>query len=576
MPTVPSYDKLQVREAPLPGVSFNSSVPAEAFGAGPSFDRAMSAGQGLADTAMKIAEQERKKADQLAVLSADTKLSALETDIQYNPKTGVVTKKGKDAFGAYDSASEAWKQGVDAIEKELHTENQRNAYRASVASRWSSIDKSIQAHIHGETQKYDDATTESYIANERDAASQSYMDKGRIGLSIDRQTAALTDHADRNGLPADWLKLKVSESVSKTHVGVIDRMLAAGEDQHAKAYYDEVNSAGLLTGSDGTAVLKALDEGMSRGDAQRNADKIWNEAGGDYGVALEKAREVKDSKTRQLTEDLVRKRNSDQKAVEAGVRDDIYIEAANLAEQNPGESVRLLVDPSKWGMLTPEQRSSLERRSLNPENDGKTWLDFIDMTPQQIGALSRSDFESKYWVHFDSAHKSRAEEMWQEGRSGRGSSDKHTATLSFDDRVRDTLFSAGMIPDKTRTNIKGDNEKTYTAFEVEAARRVEVFERQNAKKASGEDVQGILDGLVRERVKVKRLFGDKEKLSINVTQDERGSSYVPADKIPAADRSAIEAAFKAKRKNATKEKVERAYAAYVLKDRRLLDSILAE
>lgn len=262
MPRVPVAERT-VETAPLRGGQL-SQAPSGAFGG---MERVFSEVE-------RIMAEEKKKADQLAVLDGDVKNSAFETSLLYDPQQGLLTRRGKDARGIYDEARTQWDAHVAATEKGLASEAQRLAYRNRAVSRWADIDRQLQRHMAEEGRRYDDTVTESFIANERTSAALNYQDAERVKTSIDTQKAVLVDHARRNGLPAEWLKLKTSEVAGKTHKAVLDRMIVNGQDEAAQAYY-EANKVDFAD----TEMEAKLAKASSEGTAARAADEIWASIG---------------------------------------------------------------------------------------------------------------------------------------------------------------------------------------------------------------------------------------------------------------------------------------------------------
>lgn len=274
MPTVPSYGDRKVQQAPLPGARLNPGAPVEAFGGGASLDRRTQAANSLAGEAQKLIIEEKDRADQVAVLDADSQLSELETRLQYDPKTGAMNRRGRDAFGLPDEVKTEWEKGTQEIEKSLFNANQRLAFKRMSGSRWASLDSNIQRHVSTQIKEFDNETTSSYLENERDAAAKNFNDHDRVGLSIARQTAALQDHAQRNGLPEEWITNKAGEAASKTHMAVLDQMVSAGLYKEAKGYFDEYH--GALTAGDSAAAQRTVEKGILH-DRQLTA---WGQVSG--------------------------------------------------------------------------------------------------------------------------------------------------------------------------------------------------------------------------------------------------------------------------------------------------------
>lgn len=265
MPTVPRYDSPQIRTAPLPGVRATPNAPEEAFGAGPSFDR-------LVDTGMRIFEEEKRKADQVAVMDADRRLAEMETSLQYDPNTGAMNRKGKDVLGIPDEVKEKWDKGVQEIGKSLSDGTQRAAFTQRVAARWPSLNGNIQRHVSSEISNYDTQATSSFIDNEREAAVANFLDPRRMDLSISRQKDALDQHAQRNGLPKEWIRENAAKYESATRRAVIARMLDADMNEAAKARFE--SDKGFFTAGDLSAVKDAVDRGAFRDEAVKTWDAV--------------------------------------------------------------------------------------------------------------------------------------------------------------------------------------------------------------------------------------------------------------------------------------------------------------
>lgn len=578
MPTVPRYEQ-QVSENALPNVRMPTEAPLEAFGAGQGMSNVTRAAQGVLKTAQDIYVEEKRKGDQVAVLGADRELSAWETKRLYDPKTGALNTRGKDSFGIPEQVSADFKKFVGELEAGLSNADQKIAFQRMAGSRGVDIERALTKHVSSEMRSYDDNVTESYLKSERDAASASYMDQERVDMAIERQLGAIADHAKRHGLPNEWIALKSSETLSKTHFDVTARYLANGQDLAAKKYFDTHKEE--FTGADATSLEKALEEGSVRGESQRTTDKIMA-SGKTRAESMSEARKVSDPKVREATEQLVARRFEEKAAEQRALQADLYLQSTNMLEQpgNENKRPRDVIPPTTWQQLSLEQRNALESRGTDPVNDDKAWLDFLELSAAQVGNLNRADFEAKYWAKFDSSHRTRAESMWDAAKKEHSKDPVLTQALTFKDRVDSTLSTSGLIPaSKEKSKYSESEARLYAQFEQTAAAAVEDFEVTSLagkRKATGKEIQEILDGLVVKKVFVDKWGPDKEKLAMFLTEDEKGASYVPIDKVPPKEKNAIENILRSKGKRISKSKVERAYGAVLTGDRKRLDSILAE
>lgn len=286
MPSVKRYSTPQVEQARLPDVQTQNTSNNAAFGLD---QKTAEINNNATDMVLKFKAQ----ADQLAVLDASNQLAQAENDMLYNEKTGAFTKKGKDAFALPDEVNTNYNKVSDDIESKLSNESQKAAFRQQRESRKVEIDGQIQRHVYAERKQYDTQVTESFKANERNAAVQNYLDPKRVQTSIERQQAADLEFADRNGLPEEAKQQLLGESVSKTHAAVIDRMLNTGMDLVAKKYFDEHKDK--LNASELDGLEKRIEVGSTNAAARIKADEIFKNYSGSMAQAMEQAKKIEDT-----------------------------------------------------------------------------------------------------------------------------------------------------------------------------------------------------------------------------------------------------------------------------------------
>lgn len=580
MPTVPVYGGPRVATAPLPGARLSPDAPAAAFTPAPGPDLS-----GVTRVVAEIAQQEKQKADQVAVLDADNQLGQLQDTILYDPQRGVLNARGKNALDASSGVADQWQTGVSKIAAGLKNDDQRMAFQRMAMLRGLDLHQTVERHVSSELRAYDDDTTKAAIGNAINDGLTNFGDPARVDQAVQKAQAILKDYAKRNGLSADVLQGQLADTTSRIHAGVIDRMLAVGQDQAARSYYDAHKAA--LTGADADSVDKALEEGTTRGESQRQADTIMGKATS-RAAALDMVREISDPKIRDLTEDRVNRAWSERTQAEQEQREQTYLTATNLIDQHPGRLPRDVIPPSQWATLTLEQRNALERRAEEPtSNDDKAWLSFMALDEQAIGQMPRSTFEAKYWSRFDAQHRSRADALWHNARDAAQNPKRENpelaSTLTYNERVFTALSNAGVIPPNktTLSQLSKDQAATARAFDTEAARRVEEYqltELGGKRKATGDEIQRIVDRMAITVFVNKPHARDPQQVAglAHLTDDEKGNAYVPIGKIPDAERNRIEALIQQAGGPVTDDKVQRAYAAYALDDFDLFNRVISE
>ncbi|MBA3755529.1 MAG: hypothetical protein H0X02_04585, partial [Nitrosomonas sp.] len=137
---LPKYNSSQMGGAPtqaLPNARVSVDSSLESFGGGQSLDRVNSAVQGVGQQVIRIQEEEKKKADDVAILEADLKASKLQTEIEIQVKN----MRGKDAAGGIDYADKEWKKRSEELMGSLSNDDQRAQFQRVTAARYSTINK---------------------------------------------------------------------------------------------------------------------------------------------------------------------------------------------------------------------------------------------------------------------------------------------------------------------------------------------------------------------------------------------------------------------------------------------------
>jgi hypothetical protein len=262
VPVVPKYQEPRVQEQGLAGVRISPDVSPEAFGTGRSFDKMEQATQQLGGVAQGIAQEEKKKADQIAHIAADGAASKAQTDLQVS----ISKMEGRDAAAAPDYAQEQWKKTIQPIRDGLSNDDQKLAFDKSTAARWDEIYKHTQLHVAGQLKAYDDKETDSYIQTSRNAAVLNAGDDDKVSAELARQTDAVKTWAQRNGVykegqPSPVYEAKLAQVLSNTHDDIIKAHLDAGNDQKAKDYFDAHKEQ--MDAKDVLSATKAIEDGMA-------------------------------------------------------------------------------------------------------------------------------------------------------------------------------------------------------------------------------------------------------------------------------------------------------------------------
>lgn len=334
MPRVPTWNQ-QVDRGTLPSAGFSANANATAMGGG------FAAGTGaVADDFARAAQEEKQKADAVAVLGAQAQhgqaLNAIEEQIR-NTRGGDALKRGEDGgLVLQQKALEQYGSQADKIAAGLSNDTQRAAFRADVVRSRVSLDGTIRDHVLRESDTYEAQAFGALMETSRNSAIAADGDPFRIGTEIGNQQRAIDEFAQRRGLPPEWVAEHTADAASKTHVAVIDRMLANGSDQGALEYYRQHNDE--VVGGDKIGVEKALEISTNRGESQKQSDEIVA-AAKDEGAALAAARKITDPKLRDETTNRVQAYYAENRSALAGSQQDAFnvgLQALNDPQNTKG------------------------------------------------------------------------------------------------------------------------------------------------------------------------------------------------------------------------------------------------
>lgn len=543
MPVVPSYGGRKVQQQQAPGVRLSANAPARAFIPAQPVD---------IGKVLPIIERINEQADQVAVQRASTELAATETELLYG-QNGVLTRQGENAFTAPEEVTEAWAKRTSEIASRLKTPRQRQAFEQDQAARWNSVNSAVTRHVANEAEKYDTAQTSAFTAEERRLAILNYTDPERVQVSIQRQVKALGDWHKRIGSPPEVLEQAVSDALTKTHVGVINRLLTADQDLAAAKYF--ADNKDQMSGDAVAQVEANVQEGSSRGESQRRADAIMRQYGTESD-AIDAVKAIEEPKLRDAVQQRVEHEWGRKRAREREEENDLYIEAGNAIDARRGVSARVAVPPHIWNKLKPTQKRSLEIYAeggsggssgggsgggASSSTSDAAFLSLIEMDADELKELNRSEFETRYLSKLKPRERGRAITMWKNAKEGKGegSSGGTTTTLSFKERVQSTLYRSRLLRSDSETSSLSRQEKSLlVTMEAEADEGVRAFRGTKGRNPDADETQKIVDGVV-----LRKAFapGETQKIDIRekgkvvgtVIKNKDGSIRFPYGDIPA-------------------------------------------
>lgn len=537
MPVVPRVTR-QVQLQELPGVRLTAAETPESLGAGVAEAQGQQ-GQALAGIGAKTAalgegmyakaiEEERKRADDVAILSASSQLAQWENKRIYDPTSGALTVKGQAAFGLPEQVGQEYSDRADEIGATLTTDRQKQTFARIRAERGIDLDGTLRKHTYAEIQQYQGQELQAFVDNSRSAAIANATDPRRVGVELQRQVDAITTHAPQLGLGPEALQKQIDAARSATHVGVIEEMLAQDKSQSAKIYFEETRSQ--INGEQLARIEKALEVGTTRKEAQKQADAIVS-AGGTLTEQREKARKIDDAALR----DQVMERVEHEAAITERAQREQSEGALRAAYDIVDKSKDVTkIPPTAWVSFSGGERSALrsyaERlaRGEPTETDDATYYALMLQASGTAGYGTPQDFAQQnllaYRAKLSDGDFKRFVELQRDIRNGQTKAPALDDFRSTHDVMSSTLRSAGIDPNNKDT--QGETARFYSLV-AEEQRRVQEITK---KPLSNQDMEAIANRVLARQIVDPGWFVNGTKRLISATVSD----------VPAAARTQIE------------------------------------
>lgn len=274
MPEVPTFNR-QVGTAPTPDASLSTRIPRSSLG-----QALMQAGAHVG----QIAKREIEENDRAMITRAETELIEWENSALLDPETGAFTRKGEDAFDLDEQVIPEFEKAVQGIADGLTTDRQRQIFGELAERRSTSVSRKLLEHETIQRDSFYDDQTEAAVDSSVRAAGNFYNDPERISEELARQKRVISDQARRHGWSEEEKNNHINNFRSKTHLEVIERMIAINESSKARDYFEGVREQ--LLGDDATAVEKALATNDVQLRAQITAQLRDIEAAAKQGIPI--------------------------------------------------------------------------------------------------------------------------------------------------------------------------------------------------------------------------------------------------------------------------------------------------
>lgn len=566
MPPVIRKPGREVTTARLPGArktAAESPASLGSIGGDPIGEALASTGSAFArlgaDRYARIKDEERRRADDVAILAAQNKLDAWELERLHNPQTGALNVRGQAAFTLPEEIDAEYDRVVGEIGQGLGTPEQRLAFEKLSSNRRGNVRLNIRRHVAGEMRAFEAGELKGTLENAVSLASANASDPRRVAEELSRGVAAIEGAGRRLGLGAEAVSSQIEAFRSGAHEGVIRNLLAGGRERAAQVYFEEVR--GQIAGDRHDELLKALDEGTRTKAAQTAAEGILRQG----GTLAEQRQRAKDTVTDGKTLDDVLSRLDHEATIrEREERDTDERMMASAATLLDGGGRFDQIPAADRAKMTPAQRSGLRSYEKQIAEHGDAVTDLPTYYARMQQAMSDPDGFSRRNLLND-RHRLGKVEFKQladlqltirNGERNRAAADLEPFATKTQ-VVNDTLTLYGIDPTAKPDTSEG---RAIAQLRRLLDQRIEAAQTPDAQgrraKVTNEEIRETLDGILAAEVTEPGSFwalirpftydfADKRKRLIDLT---------PAD-VPAAERPAIERALRTRRMPVTDQTV---------------------
>lgn len=526
----------------------NPNAPIEAFGGGQSLLGATQAAQNLVKGGQELVLEQKKQADDAASMKVYDQLLQHKNSLLYDPKTGAMNRKGEQAFGAAEEYQGEFDKYASSIESKLSNDEQRVMFQRMKSRVGGDLNDTLQRHTYSEAEKYKIEVANNTMKSVTDDAVLNWYQPGKIDESLEMVRGIARDQAKAQGL-SDLAPQKEREAASKIYSGVIDRMMATGDDLQANKYFESVKKE--MTAADVVKIEDSLKVAKVEGESQRVAAGIVGRAG-NLGAALEEARKLPFGKVREEVNKKVKEHFADLRLANEEQERTQFDSASDIIENSGGRGT---IPPQLLAGLPSAKREALEKRAaqlragIDPEPNSQAYYDLMRIASSNPQGFRRMNLRE----YIGKVTQNEMTQLIKDQTSKSGDGSKELDGYRTNAQIVDTTIKAMRI---------NKDEEAVKQFTDEVDRRTRLEAKEKGRPLNNEEVQRIVDNLATTVTEVgsggnpfsfdywsgdKRLYQIDRDKEIEVSFDQipqvelrKIREAMAKRKIPFSERSALE------------------------------------
>lgn len=485
----------------------------------------------------------KRKADTLAVIAYQNQLDAWKTEHVYNPETGALTKRGKDAFGLPEQVDEAFHTYANEQALVLSSDEQKIAGARIRAEEGSRLALEVRRHVDREIHTYTAEELQSRVKNEIEGATRDALEPTRIGGHIVAGEQAIEELGKQLGYGPEQLEEQKTALRSNIHVGVIDRLLSEQQTTAARAYFAEAK--GEIAGTKLGAVEKAIRAGSVKSEAQKQSDAILA-AGGTLTQQREKAKAIDDPDVRDAVLSYIEHEEVIREAEERDRTESRGRQVYDLLDTGRGIKA---IPATVWSQMSGEERRAARSYAEHLAEGGRGSIKTDMATLYSLLTLSSTDQDTflktnllGYRNHLSDGDLEQMMRKQAEMRNG-----KPATEVFASEGLQNEIINAGLSEMGIPSSAADLKDNAFARERVDMFRRAvrEAVDREfppsQGKRPLREDVQRIVDILIAPAGKRQTsMFGSTTGFAFEMPQ----ARVTKAQDVPIAERRKIEDALR--------------------------------
>jgi hypothetical protein len=482
-----------VTPQPIQGVRVSADTNDTTFGGGPGLQAVGQQGQDIAKSVGEIATFEKIRADQTAIEEAQAKATALTQNALYNPQTGFMGTKGKDAAEVQQDTSNSIQKGLNDISSTLTGDEQKGGFNKWALEHYGVVNQQMMGHVQTQLVEHDKNSYGSLLDNTASNLAMSHGNQDAINhafQTIDTNTQAF---AQRNRYDKDGTDALMQDAHDKLYSAIIYGKLKFQKDGSAQSYFDSVKDN--ISPQVQEKLQGDLQEGNLRYQANSAAIAAVQKNPDSEVDALKAVADIKDPDAQEMARKLVSERFAQNRMAIKNDQDDTFMRMQEMVNQkgltDPAERRNAVPEPS-WNKLSSEQQRAIERGGTPDETSIVKWADFQGMVKDgTVKDLSKADFMAKFAPYFTASDAKQALDKWS--ASQKSGDPKAARDQSIAQSIDQSLTTAGLI--HADPKLRHDDAKMLLKQVGDNVHRqiVDYQSANNGKMPQSPDIQKMID-----------------------------------------------------------------------------------